>query len=195
MGCHFLLQGIFPTQGSSQGFLHCRQILYRWSHQGLRKVNVHTFFTEPSMVSHWLPCHAPYVRDSLGFHVYWPYLNELPCEQCSNSWSVTVFYTQDTWAQSPRTGAHPQTSATEGGRRLGEQLGSTQDTGLLLLLLPIQSSAVGFKLMLNCFVHPDIGDSSKLCIKGVGIYGGVARIAERSFISACLPHTDNPIVG
>ena len=25
-GCHFLLQGIFPTQGSNLGPLHCRQI-------------------------------------------------------------------------------------------------------------------------------------------------------------------------
>ena len=28
VGCHALLQGIFPTQGSNPGFLHCRQILY-----------------------------------------------------------------------------------------------------------------------------------------------------------------------
>ena len=28
-----LLQGIFPTQGSNLGFLHCRQILYSLSHQ------------------------------------------------------------------------------------------------------------------------------------------------------------------
>ena len=34
MGCHFLLQGIFPTQGSNPGLLHCRQILYCLSHQG-----------------------------------------------------------------------------------------------------------------------------------------------------------------
>ena len=27
MGCHFLLQGIFPPQGSNLGLLHCRQIL------------------------------------------------------------------------------------------------------------------------------------------------------------------------
>ena len=27
MGCHFLLQGIFPTQGSNPGLLYCRQIL------------------------------------------------------------------------------------------------------------------------------------------------------------------------
>ena len=30
----FLLQGIFPTQGSNPGLLHCRQMLYRLSHQG-----------------------------------------------------------------------------------------------------------------------------------------------------------------
>ena len=34
MGCHFLLQGIFPTQGSNPGLPHCRQTLYRLSHQG-----------------------------------------------------------------------------------------------------------------------------------------------------------------
>ena len=32
VGCHFLLQGIFPTQGSNPGLLHCRQTLYRLSH-------------------------------------------------------------------------------------------------------------------------------------------------------------------
>ena len=34
VGCHSLLQGIFPTQGSNLGLLHCRQILYHLSHQG-----------------------------------------------------------------------------------------------------------------------------------------------------------------
>ena len=34
VGCHFLLQGIFPTQGSNPGLLHCRQTLYPLSHQG-----------------------------------------------------------------------------------------------------------------------------------------------------------------
>ena len=32
--CHFLLQGIFPTQGPNPGLPHCRQTLYRLSHQG-----------------------------------------------------------------------------------------------------------------------------------------------------------------
>ena len=34
VGCHFLLQGIFPTQESNPGLLHCRQILYRLSYEG-----------------------------------------------------------------------------------------------------------------------------------------------------------------
>ena len=34
VGCHALLQGIFPTQGSNPGLQHCRQILYHLSHQG-----------------------------------------------------------------------------------------------------------------------------------------------------------------
>ena len=33
-GCHSLLQGIFPTQGSNPGLLHGRQILYCLSYQG-----------------------------------------------------------------------------------------------------------------------------------------------------------------
>ena len=32
--CHFLLQGIFPTQGLNPGLSHCRQTLYHLSHQG-----------------------------------------------------------------------------------------------------------------------------------------------------------------
>ena len=34
MGCHCLLQGIFPTQGFNLGLLHCRRILYRLSYEG-----------------------------------------------------------------------------------------------------------------------------------------------------------------
>ena len=33
VGCHCLLRGIFLTQGSNLGLLHCRQTLYRLSHQ------------------------------------------------------------------------------------------------------------------------------------------------------------------
>ena len=34
MDCHFLLQGIFPTQELNPGLLHCRQTLYQLSYKG-----------------------------------------------------------------------------------------------------------------------------------------------------------------
>ena len=34
VGSHSFLQGIFPTQGSNPGLLHCRWILYQLSHRG-----------------------------------------------------------------------------------------------------------------------------------------------------------------
>ena len=34
VGCHVLLQGIFPTQGSNPGLPYWRQIIYHLSHQG-----------------------------------------------------------------------------------------------------------------------------------------------------------------
>ena len=43
VGCHFLLQGIFPTQGSNPRFLsllHCRQILYHWAMGGSAAVDI-----------------------------------------------------------------------------------------------------------------------------------------------------------
>ena len=37
MGCHFLLQEIFPIQGWNPAVLHCRQTFYHLSHQGSLK--------------------------------------------------------------------------------------------------------------------------------------------------------------
>ena len=48
VGCHFLLQGIFPTQGSNPGFPHSRQILYQLSHKG-------------SLCSHYPNIHIQYI--------------------------------------------------------------------------------------------------------------------------------------
>ena len=31
VGCHFLCQGIFPTEGLNSRLLHCTQILYHWA--------------------------------------------------------------------------------------------------------------------------------------------------------------------
>ena len=38
LGCHALLQGIFPTQGLNQGLPHCRQILHQLSYKGSPKI-------------------------------------------------------------------------------------------------------------------------------------------------------------
>ena len=40
VGSHTLLQGIFPTQGSNPGLLHCRQILYHGGTREAPKVTI-----------------------------------------------------------------------------------------------------------------------------------------------------------
>ena len=42
VGCHVLLQGIFPTQGSDLDLLHCRWSLYCLSHQGSPQKTLNT---------------------------------------------------------------------------------------------------------------------------------------------------------
>ena len=39
VGCYFLFQGIFPTQGLDPNLLNCRQALYHLSHQGSQEVS------------------------------------------------------------------------------------------------------------------------------------------------------------
>ena len=52
VGCHFLLQGILPTQGLNLGLLHCGQTLYCLSHQASLKLEVSLMFqTEGSLTS------------------------------------------------------------------------------------------------------------------------------------------------
>ena len=53
MGCHFLLQRIFGTQGSNSGLAHCRQTLYNLSHKGQ---NSSCFKTNHIILTHFL-CH------------------------------------------------------------------------------------------------------------------------------------------
>ena len=49
VGCHFLLQEMFPTQGLNPGLPHCRQMLYHLSYQGYKtphqmsQVRTHNF--------------------------------------------------------------------------------------------------------------------------------------------------------
>ena len=66
MGCHFLLQGIFATQGSNSGLLHCRQILDRLEPPRgslLRVVHVHKYL--PRMPYPYIWNYAPNL-----FHIF-----------------------------------------------------------------------------------------------------------------------------
>ena len=49
MGSLSLLQGIFPTQGSNPGVLHCRRVLYQLSHKGSPLKGVH--LSKPGFLS------------------------------------------------------------------------------------------------------------------------------------------------
>ena len=56
VGCHFFLQWTFPTQGSDLGLPHCRQTLYRLSHQGsplLSDIDLQIFFPTCGLSFHF----------------------------------------------------------------------------------------------------------------------------------------------
>ena len=66
VGCHALLQGIFPTQGSNPGLLHCRQTVYRLSHQGSPRYCRNTLYTLfPVILTSPSKC--------IGSYDYYPY--------------------------------------------------------------------------------------------------------------------------
>ena len=48
VGCHSLLQGIFPTWGLNPHLLRCRQILYHLSHQGSSKIKFYFVIIVPT---------------------------------------------------------------------------------------------------------------------------------------------------
>ena len=54
MGCHFLLQGIFPTQGLNPGLPHCRQTVNRLSYHGSPKN-----MNQPQIYIYPLPLETP----------------------------------------------------------------------------------------------------------------------------------------
>ena len=62
VGCHFLLQGIFPTHGSNLGLPHCRQILNLLRHKESPHVGVkESNFLGGSELLDNLPLSFPYL--------------------------------------------------------------------------------------------------------------------------------------
>ena len=63
VSCLALLQGIFPIQGLNPGLLHCRQILYRLSHQGLWvRSKSYLFKSLLAKVYRWIHFQLPQLR-------------------------------------------------------------------------------------------------------------------------------------
>ena len=70
LGSLSLLQGIFPTQGSTPGLLHCRQILYQLSHKGSPRILewvAYPFSSRSSQPRNWTGVSCI----SGGFFTYW----------------------------------------------------------------------------------------------------------------------------
>ena len=78
VGNHSLLQGIFPTQGSNSGLLHCRQNLCWVSHQGtpssiiLKSPQTQHFPALPSGHFTMLFAHLSLAVFDINFHSTFP---------------------------------------------------------------------------------------------------------------------------
>ena len=62
VGCHFLLQGIFLTQGSNPGLPHCRQTLYHLWHQGSKLENHEGYCNNPCCTGKRIEAERGWVR-------------------------------------------------------------------------------------------------------------------------------------
>ena len=75
VGCHSILQGIFATQGSNPGCLHCRQILYCLSHQAspLTLLVVCVWVTQscPTLATPWTVAHQAPLSMEFSRQEYW----------------------------------------------------------------------------------------------------------------------------
>ena len=72
VGCHFLLQRIFPTQGLNPGLPHCRQIPYHLSHQGSPRIlerGAYPFSSGsfPTQESNWDLLHCRWILYQLSY--------------------------------------------------------------------------------------------------------------------------------
>ena len=75
VGCHFLLQGIFPTQESSPSLLHCRQILHHVSHKrnwwfevgGAQFILWHNVWSSINFCLFFFFCLSPYTFNYFTF--------------------------------------------------------------------------------------------------------------------------------
>ena len=91
VGCHGLLQRIFPTQGSNPGLLPCRWILYHLSHQGSPRILEWAAYSRLPWICRRILHWAPLFWISFPFRS--PQSMEWSCLCCSiGSHSLSVLY-------------------------------------------------------------------------------------------------------
>ena len=84
VGSRFLIQGIFPTQGSNWGLLHCRWILYQPNYQGSPKIYTAVWFSEQRVKV------AIESKHEVSFHCF---SNPSVNLHCSESWTCCSIWT------------------------------------------------------------------------------------------------------
>ena len=85
VGSVSLLQGIFPTQGSNPGLLHCRWILYQLSHKGSPRILewvAHPFSSGSSRLRNWTS--VPYIAGEF-------FTKNLSPELSGEPWSISTW--------------------------------------------------------------------------------------------------------
>ena len=78
VGCHFLLQRIFPTQGSNLGFPCCRQMLYHFTVWATR---------EGSM---WIECNCAVLWTFFGIAFLWDWMKTDLFQSCGHCWVFQI---------------------------------------------------------------------------------------------------------
>ena len=78
MDCHFLLQGIFSTQESKPGLPHCRQMLYRLSHQSTCVFSHVGLFGTTWTLAHQIPLSMEFSRQEYWSRLPFPTPRGLP---------------------------------------------------------------------------------------------------------------------
>ena len=101
VGCHALLQVIFPIQGLNPGLPHCRQILYHLSHQGSpgeREKQSRYAFPLPSASSLLYPetsCTSFHLTSHRPGECWCPYLHMGTCGL--DRWRDFLGVTEQSW--------------------------------------------------------------------------------------------------
>ena len=95
MGCHFLLQGIFPIHGSNPGLPHCRQILYWLSHQGSPlyincsiNINIIISLLFKDLQSFW--CYSNYKKIYWLLRIMWCWRRLLRVPWTARKWNQSI---------------------------------------------------------------------------------------------------------